>query len=200
MVRLTHLGGPTVLIEARRMAHPHRPHLRPARRHLPLRAGHVVDQDDWAGARAGRPGAHGRHPAQPRPPRRQPGRPRPARPGPRRHRADHRPGRPTARWRHRARAASGHRHRAAGRRRRPALRVRATPCRHGPPLSRPLTGAVIGFALSLGERQPSRRLDDRRHRAPPAAPTHRQAARRRHPAHASGQRAVPDHRTGSATP
>jgi L-ascorbate metabolism protein UlaG (beta-lactamase superfamily) len=33
---------------------------------------------------------------------------------------------------------------------RPALRVRATPCRHGPPLSGPLTGTVIGFALSLG--------------------------------------------------
>ena len=36
---------------------------------------------------------------------------------------------------------------------RPALRVRATPCRHGPPLSRPVAGAVIGFALSLGEQQ-----------------------------------------------
>ncbi|MDH2413901.1 MBL fold metallo-hydrolase [Nocardioides sp. CER19] len=32
---------------------------------------------------------------------------------------------------------------------RPPLTVRATPCRHGPPLSRPLTGQVIGFALSL---------------------------------------------------
>lgn len=30
------------------------------------------------------------------------------------------------------------------------LRVLATPCRHGPPLSRPLVGEVIGFALSLG--------------------------------------------------
>lgn len=36
--------------------------------------------------------------------------------------------------------------RAAGR---PPLRVLATPCRHGPPLSRPLVGEVIGFALSL---------------------------------------------------
>ncbi|MBM0237551.1 hypothetical protein JNW88_10965 [Micromonospora sp. ATA32] len=33
---------------------------------------------------------------------------------------------------------------AAGR---PDLRVTATPCRHGPPLSRPLAGAVTGFAL-----------------------------------------------------
>jgi len=31
---------------------------------------------------------------------------------------------------------------------RPALTVTATPCRHGPPLSRPITGHVIGFALT----------------------------------------------------
>ena len=30
----------------------------------------------------------------------------------------------------------------------PTLTVTATPCRHGPPLSRPIAGAVIGFALS----------------------------------------------------
>jgi len=30
---------------------------------------------------------------------------------------------------------------------RPAIEVTATPCRHGPPLSRPLAGYVIGFAL-----------------------------------------------------
>jgi L-ascorbate metabolism protein UlaG (beta-lactamase superfamily) len=29
----------------------------------------------------------------------------------------------------------------------PAIEVTATPCRHGPPLSRPLAGEVIGFAL-----------------------------------------------------
>jgi L-ascorbate metabolism protein UlaG (beta-lactamase superfamily) len=29
----------------------------------------------------------------------------------------------------------------------PAIRVTATPCRHGPPLSRPVVGDVIGFAL-----------------------------------------------------
>jgi L-ascorbate metabolism protein UlaG (beta-lactamase superfamily) len=39
----------------------------------------------------------------------------------------------------------------AGRDGGPALRVRATPCRHGPPLSRPVVGEVIGFALSLGQ-------------------------------------------------
>jgi L-ascorbate metabolism protein UlaG (beta-lactamase superfamily) len=30
---------------------------------------------------------------------------------------------------------------------RPPIKVTATPCRHGPPLSRPLAGDVIGFAL-----------------------------------------------------
>ena len=31
---------------------------------------------------------------------------------------------------------------------RPAIEVSATPCRHGPPLSRPIVGDVIGFALA----------------------------------------------------
>jgi L-ascorbate metabolism protein UlaG (beta-lactamase superfamily) len=30
---------------------------------------------------------------------------------------------------------------------RPAIEVTATPCRHGPPLSRPIVGDVVGFAL-----------------------------------------------------
>jgi hypothetical protein len=30
---------------------------------------------------------------------------------------------------------------------RPTIEVTATPCRHGPPFSRPLAGDVIGFAL-----------------------------------------------------
>jgi L-ascorbate metabolism protein UlaG (beta-lactamase superfamily) len=30
---------------------------------------------------------------------------------------------------------------------RPSIEVTATPCRHGPPLSRPVAGDVIGFAL-----------------------------------------------------
>ncbi|SFR24455.1 L-ascorbate metabolism protein UlaG, beta-lactamase superfamily [Lentzea waywayandensis] len=30
---------------------------------------------------------------------------------------------------------------------RPSIEITATPCRHGPPLSRPVTGDVIGFAL-----------------------------------------------------
>ncbi|GII54407.1 MBL fold metallo-hydrolase [Planotetraspora thailandica] len=34
----------------------------------------------------------------------------------------------------------------------PSLTVTATPCRHGPPLSRPVAGAVVGFALAVGDR------------------------------------------------
>ncbi|WP_207207273.1 MBL fold metallo-hydrolase [Xylanimonas protaetiae] len=34
---------------------------------------------------------------------------------------------------------------------RPPLHVRATPCRHGPPLSRPVAGDVVGFALTPGD-------------------------------------------------
>jgi len=30
---------------------------------------------------------------------------------------------------------------------RPSLKITATPCRHGPPLSRPIVGDVVGFAL-----------------------------------------------------
>ena len=30
---------------------------------------------------------------------------------------------------------------------RPPLEITATPCRHGPPLSRPIVGHVVGFAL-----------------------------------------------------
>src|SRR5262249_46235776 len=31
---------------------------------------------------------------------------------------------------------------------RPSIEVTATPCRHGPPLSRPIVGQVVGFALA----------------------------------------------------
>lgn len=33
------------------------------------------------------------------------------------------------------------------------LVVRGTPCRHGPPLSRPVAGSVVGFAVSVGHAQ-----------------------------------------------
>ena len=35
----------------------------------------------------------------------------------------------------------------------PTLEVTATPCRHGPPLSRPIVGDVIGFALRWGRQR-----------------------------------------------
>jgi L-ascorbate metabolism protein UlaG (beta-lactamase superfamily) len=35
----------------------------------------------------------------------------------------------------------------------PTIEVTATPCRHGPPLSRPLAGDVVGFALSWDEQE-----------------------------------------------
>jgi L-ascorbate metabolism protein UlaG (beta-lactamase superfamily) len=36
---------------------------------------------------------------------------------------------------------------------RPAIEITATPCRHGPPLSRPIVGDVIGFALRWDDQQ-----------------------------------------------
>ena len=46
-------------------------------------------------------------------------------------------------------AAGSRRGRRRGSRRpgRPTIEITATPCRHGPPLSRPIVGDVIGFAL-----------------------------------------------------
>ncbi|MGI5170505.1 MBL fold metallo-hydrolase [Spirillospora sp. CA-253888] len=46
---------------------------------------------------------------------------------------------------HGLRPGRTHRLEAAGR---PSITITATPCRHGPPLSRPITGDVIGFALT----------------------------------------------------
>jgi len=40
----------------------------------------------------------------------------------------------------------------------PAIEVTATPCRHGPPGSRPLVGTVIGFALAIEGADQQRRL------------------------------------------
>ena len=36
---------------------------------------------------------------------------------------------------------------------RPPIDITATPCRHGPPLSRPIVGAVVGFALRWEEQE-----------------------------------------------
>ena len=48
---------------------------------------------------------------------------------------------------------------------RPTIEVAATPCRHGPPLSRPIVGDVIGFALAVGRPGPRGPVGFWRHRA-----------------------------------
>src|SRR5215208_804177 len=91
----------------------------------------------WPGgsrAPRGRPAAYRRGAAHPRPSRRQPRRRRPRAAAVGRRRGHHGRGRLTTA---RQRARPG----AVG------LDVTATPCRHGPPASRPIVGDVIGFAL-----------------------------------------------------
>ena len=61
----------------RRLAAAHRPDLRPRRRALRLRLGHVVGQGHRAGGRGRRPAADRRRTPHPRPPRRQPRQRRP---------------------------------------------------------------------------------------------------------------------------
>ena len=130
----------------RRLAAAHRPDVRPAREEVLLRLGHDVAQARRPGDRRRRSGPDRRGAAQPRPPRRQP-RPRRARAAAVGRRGGH----------DRARARSGSAVRPAGSSRgrprrleapgRPAIEITATPCRHGPPLSHPIVGDVIGFAL-----------------------------------------------------
>ena len=111
-----------------------------------LRLGHGVPQADRPGGRRRRPRPDRRRAAQPRPPRRQPRRPRAGRCCPaagvvvtttRRGPAARRRARGLVPWATTRLEAPG----------RPAIEVTATPCRHGPPLSRPIVGDVIGFAL-----------------------------------------------------
>ena len=64
----------------------------------------------------------------------------------RRRRRHHRVGREAAR-RRRPRAARLGGDAARGARARPTMEIIATPCRHGPPLSHPIVGDVIGFTL-----------------------------------------------------
>ncbi len=129
------------------MADPDRSDVRRPRPDLPVRLGHVVAQDRRAGHPGVRARADRRGAAHPRPPRRQPRRRRAAAscPGP------SRCSRPSP-----ARAVSAatrdpfvpgtpYTLSAPGR---PTITVTATPCRHGPPGSRPIVGEVIGFALS----------------------------------------------------
>ena len=74
----------------------------------------------------------------------------------------------------------------------PPIEVTATPCRHGPPLSQPIVGDVVGFALTLGGPGARRPLDLRRHRPLRRRPRGRRPARRRHRAAAPRRRPLPD--------
>ena len=52
---------------------------------------------------------------------------------------------------------------------RPTIEVTATPARHGPPLSGPIVGDVVGFALRWAAQEDTVPVDHRRHGAAPAA-------------------------------
>ena len=130
----------------RRLAHRHGSDVRRPRPDLQVRLGHVVAQGTRTGDRRVRPRADRRGAAHARPPRRQPRR-RGTRAASvswcRRHDCVGRqaPRRCDARglvpWQTTRLESPG----------KPTIDVTATPCRHGPPLSHPIVGDVIGFAL-----------------------------------------------------
>ena len=82
---------------------------------------------------------------------------------------------------------------------RPTIEITATPCRHGPPLSHPIVGDVIGFALRWDGQEhgvlwisgDTVLYDGVREVAEPARGRHRAPAPRR--------RALPGHRARCAT-
>ena len=145
-VRITHIGGPTTLIEVGGWRLLTDPTFDPPGRTYRFGWGTGVAQARRAGDRRRGPRPIDAVLLTPRPPRRQPRR--------RRARAAARRPAPSSR---RSRAPSGSggearglapwattRLEAPGR---PTIEVTATPCRHGPPLSHPIVGDVIGFAL-----------------------------------------------------
>ncbi len=192
--RRTHRPAP-----ARWLAHPHRPHVRRTRHHLRRSAGE-------------------RDPPRPLGPPWRPRRSRPSmsccsattttrttstseaarsflRPGPCSRRAQ-RPDDYAASMRSASPLASTHTLRAPGKE---TLTIRATPCRHGPPFSTAVVGAVIGFAVTLGDCDTVTVWmtgDTVLHR--PVRRSGRAAGRRR-AAHPSGPGPVPHSRVGCAT-
>ena len=138
-VALTHIGGPTMLIEVDGWRILTDPTFDPPGRTYHFGLGTVVDQGDRPGDRGRRARTDRRGAAHPRPPRRQPRRRRPRAPARRGGRGHDRVGRRPARRRP-GRPGPGARRR--GRRPgskqpgRPTIAITATPCRHGPPLSR----------------------------------------------------------------
>ena len=83
---------------------------------------------------------------------------------------------------------------------RPAIDITATPCRHGPPLSHPIVGDVIGFALRWDGQERRRALDLGRHRPLRRRAPGRRPAAGRHGAPAPGRRALRGVGARSATP
>ena len=191
---------------------PHHPHRRadrrssrsaaggcsPTRRSTPRASVHAsagarLAQARGPGDRRRRPRADRRGAAQPRPPRRQPRRRRPGAAAVGRRRGDHRR-RARGGW---AAARAGSRHgqttrlEAPGR---PTIEITATPCRHGPPLSRPIVGDVDRLRAALGGPGARRAVDLGRHRPLRRRPRGRRPARGRHRAAAPRRRAVPGHR------
>ena len=80
---------------------------------------------------------------------------------------------------------------------RPTIQVTATPCRHGPPLSRPVAGEVVGFALRWEGQEHGGPVDHRRHRAVRRRPPGRRPPPGRHRPAPPGMRALPGHRAGA---
>ena len=165
-IRVTHVGGPTTLIEAAAGGCSPTPRSTP-RPALLVRVGHVVPQAGRPRARRHRPRRPRRSPGQPRPPRRQPRRRRPwpaaRRPGGAHHRAGRSAWRATSARRRSTAWPRGKRDawRPTGRRRCRSRRPRAGTARRG---SRPIVGDVVGFALRWEGQEHGAAVDHRRHR------------------------------------
>ena len=148
--QFTHVGGPTAADRGRRLAPLTDPTFDPPAA-VQLRLGDVVAKARGAGDR-GRPTRRARRgPAQPRPARRQPRRRRSRAAAAGRDRDDDRaPGRERLGGARRADAVGDDALEAAA----PPIEITATPCRHGPPLSKPIVGEVIGFGYSWEGQHP----------------------------------------------
>ena len=163
-VRITHIGGPTVADRGRRLAAADRPDLRPAGPAVLVRLGHRLGAS-WP-ARRSRPAdsppidavllTHDHHADNLDDAGRERCWRRPARWSP-----------PSAGAARLGGGAVGlapwatHTLEQPGR---PAIEVTATPCRHGPPLSRPITGRRHRLRAALGGPAARRAVDLRRHR------------------------------------
>ena len=131
---------------SRRLADPHRSDVRRSGPDVQVRLGDVVAQGAGPGDRSRRPRPRRRGAADPRSPRRQPRRRGTRAPARGERRSDdgvRAPSDSATAWRGLAPWQST-RLEAADR---PSIDLTATPCRHGPPLSHPIVGDVIGFAL-----------------------------------------------------